>query len=125
MYFFYFRISEKDKLKAAVVHNRQKNTEKMDLDEMAEMLRNFATSGNNVKNTNQPQKSLLNSQQQLQRKFSGGFRGSLEKLSTVSGGNASTNNPFETINQERLKPSRVEVIQHMFEKSGTSTNSNK
>lgn len=94
--------------------------EKMNLDEMAEMLKNLATSDNTKNNTNQ---ILLNSQPQLQRKFSGGSRGSVEKLSIESSNTSINNNPFETINQERLKPSRVEAIQHMFEKSGASNNS--
>lgn len=54
----------------------------------------------------QPSSSIIN-QQTLPRQSSTTSSTTTEKNSI--------SNPFETINQERLNPSRVEAIQHMFE----------
>lgn len=122
----YFRTNEEKNKPKLIVDNYQKNIEKMDLDGMAEMLKNFAVTENLKNYTNQNLLSSQKQQQQLQRKLSGSSRGSIEKLSGRLSNTSvnNNNNPFETINQEKLEPSRIELIQHMFEKSGTSNNNN-
>jgi hypothetical protein len=84
----------------------QKRSQQNSLDEVADMLKDVATDLH-------PTKQQL--QQAVQRKFSNPRAGI-----SVSGGNDKSPNPFETINQERLNPSRVQAIHNMFEegKSG-------
>ncbi|KAI1717839.1 hypothetical protein Ddc_09689 [Ditylenchus destructor] len=80
------------------------------LDEVAEMLRDV--SDPHHKQTLQPSNQQVHPQTPSPRKFSN------PRTGVAVSGEKKVANPFETINQERVNPSRVEAISNMFEGGG-------
>uniref|UniRef100_A0AC34QZ73 Uncharacterized protein n=1 Tax=Panagrolaimus sp. JU765 TaxID=591449 RepID=A0AC34QZ73_9BILA len=84
---------------------RLQQQQKSNLDEMANMLTNVAGDLTTNKSTQSPQKILTNSQ----------IRPTPRKFAIKSENGKLDLSPFETINSEKIAPSRVGAIQQIFE----------
>ncbi|KAH7721999.1 Protein W05F2.4 a [Aphelenchoides avenae] len=89
---------------------RIQQQQKASLDDVADMLNDVAGTLKSV-GKQHPSHQAPPSQHTTAKKQVTGRVASLERPAPSE----KSNNPFETINQERLNPSRVEAIQHMFE----------